>query len=326
MTNFSVSSSIISSLDIASFVKEKYALPATTKCRLLKTGINHTYRIDSGDERFIYRIYSLNWRTKEEISEELKLLQLLKQNNIGVAYPIADQSDNLINEINAPEGLRFGVLFSYAEGHKVLNFNTDIHFKIGKIMAQIHQLTENLSLNRPVYSTEVLLQNSIDQIENFLSPDTEEMQFLVSNSKVLEEKIVNVESHLLRRGIVHMDIWFDNLNISNADEITIFDFDFCGSGWLCLDIAYYILQLHNTEKEDAQRAVKEAAFYKGYESVQLINDTEKRLIPFLGVLMYYFYLGIQCSRFENWSNTFLNEVYLKRFITVLIKGYYEKIN
>jgi hypothetical protein len=43
----------------------------------------------------------------------------------------------------------------------------------------------------------------------------------------------------------------------------------------------------------------------------------------LGVSLYFFYLGIQCQRFENWSNSFLNETYLKRFINLLVKTYYE---
>ncbi|MOA08421.1 homoserine kinase [compost metagenome] len=121
-----------------------------------------------------------------------------------------------------------------------------------------------------------------------------------------------------------MDIWFDNLNIDENNEITLFDFDFCGNGWLCTDIAYYILQLHNIEKyEEKEYQPKVNSFLKGYESVIKISDEEKRLLPALGVSMYIFYLGIQCQRYENWSNQFLSENYLKRFINGLIKRYYE---
>ena len=325
MKTFSVISSIISSSDIADFVCKKYTLSPNTTCRLLKTGINHTYRIDSDNESFIFRLYSYNWRTKEEIAEELKLLQLLKQNDIAVSYPISDLSDNLINTINAPEGLRFAVLFSFAKGNKVLNFSEDIHFEIGTLMAKIHQQTKGLELNRITYSPEILLNQSLNYIKPFLSDDTEEMQFLTTTRFILEKELLNANTKLLRTGIVHMDIWFDNLNISDDNKVTLFDFDFCGNGWLCLDIAYYILQLHSTEKDDIARNTKINAFYKGYETIEKISDEEKRLISILGVCMYYFYLGVQCNRFENWSNTFLNEVYLKRFISVLIKGYYEKV-
>jgi Ser/Thr protein kinase RdoA (MazF antagonist) len=62
---------------------------------------------------------------------------------------------------------------------------------------------------------------------------------------------------------------------------------------------------------------------KGYESILPLTQEEKRLLPALGVSLYIFYLGIQCERFENWSNSFLNDNYLKRFINGLIKRYYD---
>lgn len=323
MTIFPVISSTLSPTEIAKLVQEKYSLTANITCRLLKAGINHTYRIDNENEIFIFRVYSYNWRTKAEITEELNLLQLLKLNDITVSYPIADKSKNYIQTIEAPEGQRFAVLFSYAQGHKIQIYSKDAHFEIGKLMAQIHRLTKNLEQKRITYTSDILLNQSLNNIRQFLSDDTDEMQFLIKTQPLLEKELLNSDTHLLRKGIVHLDIWFDNLNISDNNEITLFDFDFCGNGWLCLDIAYYIMQLHNTEKDGNERAEKMKAFYSGYETVEKIIDEEKRLIPMLGVCLYYFYLGIQCKRFDNWSNTFLNEVYLKRYITVLIKNYYE---
>jgi Ser/Thr protein kinase RdoA (MazF antagonist) len=323
MRNFPVISSTLSPTDIGQFVSEKYPLTKYTSCKLLKTGVNHTYSIDSNNELFVFRVYSYNWRTKEEITEELNLLNLLRSNDISVSYPIADNQGNYIQTINAPEGERFAVLFSYAKGHKIQNYNKETHFEIGKLMAQIHNLTKDLKQNRTSYTSDILLNNSLDNIKQFLSTDIEEMQFLMSTKALLETEILNANSNLIRKGVVHLDIWFDNLNISDTNKITLFDFDFCGNGWLCLDIAYYIMQVHNTEKNETERTEKINAFLKGYETTQEISNEEKRLIPTLGVCLYYFYLGVQCKRFDNWSNVFLNEVYLKRYITVFIKGYYE---
>lgn len=323
MTDFSVISSTLSPADIATFICEKYSLPASTTCKLLKTGINHTYRIDSESDTFIFRIYSYNWRTKEEIIEELNLLQLLKQNDISVSYPIADSSENFIQILKAPEGLRFAVLFSYAQGHKIQNYSKEIHFEIGRLMAQIHCLTEGLQQKRITYTPGILLTQSLDNIKQFLSEETGEMQFLIATRPLLEKELLDADNHLLRNGIVHLDIWFDNLNISGKDKITLFDFDFCGNGRLCLDIAYYIMQLYNTEKDDIEQTKKTKAFYKGYETVAKITDEERRLIPTLGVCLFYFYLGVQCKRFDTWTNTFINEAYLKRYINVFVKTYYE---
>ncbi|MDB5136609.1 MAG: aminoglycoside phosphotransferase [Mucilaginibacter sp.] len=84
------------------------------------------------------------------------------------------------------------------------------------------------------------------------------------------------------------------------------------------------LQLHSTEKDENECNLKVGAFLKGYESVNKLSNEEKGLLPMLGISLYFFYLGIQCQRFDNWSNTFLNENYLKRFINLLVKKYFEK--
>lgn len=323
MTPFPVISSNLSPTHLADLVQEKYNLGNTTSCNLLKAGINHTYLIKDKDKRFIFRVYSINWRTKNEILEEIRLLNLLKANNISISYPITDKSESYIQTINAPEGERLAVMFSYAEGEKLLNFDEENHFQIGVLMAQIHQITENLQVQRVEYTPEVLVDDVFNYLPNFLSRDSEEMAFMKSTQAYLLGEFSKVNLEKIRKGAVHLDIWFDNLNIAKDGKITIFDFDFCGNGWLCLDIAYYILQLHSTEKDEAICKSKLDSFLAGYETVTPVSDEEKRILPMLGVSLYFFYIGIQCQRFDNWSNTFLNEMYLKRFINLLIKRYFD---
>ncbi|MGY4538450.1 Ser/Thr protein kinase RdoA (MazF antagonist) [Mucilaginibacter sp. UYNi724] len=324
MQNFPVSNSTLLSKHVGLFLQEHYGFGADAVCKLLKTGINHSYLITDGDKKAVFRIYSLNWRSREEISEEIRLLNLLRDSGISVSYPIEDTSRNYIHEIVAPEGMRYAALFSFAEGEKHLNFPADLHCKVGETIARIHQVTHNLQLKRVAYTPKVILQDSVDQIKEFLPADTEEMQWMLSTQKVLLNELAKADTSQLRIGTTHMDIWFDNFNITKEGQISLFDFDFCGNGWLCYDIAYYVLQLHSTEKVAAERDEKLKAFFAGYESVTQITDEEKRLLPALGVCMYFFYLGIQCQRFDNWSNVFLNETYLKRFINLLVKKHFDE--
>ncbi|MBI3232660.1 MAG: hypothetical protein HYZ42_01225 [Bacteroidetes bacterium] len=60
---------------------------------------------------------------------------------------------------------------------------------------------------------------------------------------------------------------------------------------------------------------------EGYESICPVSDEEKRMIPMLGLSLYMFYLGVQCQRYDNWSNSFLSENYLKRFINGIVVRY-----
>lgn len=319
-----VISSILSADYIGLFVQKKYGLIGDVSCKLLRTGINHSYLVSCGESKSIFRLYSLNWRSDLEISEEIRLLNLLQAKDISISYPLTDIEDNYIQYLDAPEGMRQGVLFSFAEGDKHLNFPADLHFKVGRTMAHIRQATLNLKLERVTYTPKRVLEDSFVYLRNFLPADIEEITWMESAQKYLQSQIDKVDITQLRRGAVHLDIWFDNMNITKDGQITIFDFDFCGNGWLCYDIAYYVLQLHSTEKDISERDLKVKNFLEGYQSVTQITDEEKRLLPMLGVNLYFFYLGIQCQRHDNWSNVFLNETYLKRFITLLVRKYFEE--
>lgn len=323
MNHFPVITSTLSEEHLALFLQAKYQLSMHTSCRLLKTGINHVYLVSDGEYKSVFRVYSLNWRSSQEISEEIRLLNLLKDNHLPVSYPIADIQENYIQTLNAPEGDRYGVMFSYAKGEKTLNFSSDLHEKIGEIMARFHQLTHNLQLERVTYSPEKLLIESPRHFFGFLPDDTLEVAFIRYAQQYLLKQLKKVDKTQVRKGVVHLDIWFDNMNIADDKEVTIFDFDFCGNGWLCYDIAYYILQIHSTETDENEYKRKAESFLKGYESVTPISDEERRILPMLAECVYLFYLGVQCQRFNNWSNTFINEVYLKRFINLRMKRWFD---
>jgi Ser/Thr protein kinase RdoA (MazF antagonist) len=324
MTHFPVTNSNLAAAHIGLYLQEKYSLSAQTKCAILKAGINDTYLVTDNNLKFVFRVYSLNWRTKSEISEEIELLNQLREKNISVSFPISDNDNNFIQSLNAPEGERFAVLFSHAEGEKLHVVSAETHFEIGKLIAQLHEITVGQKLNRVEYTPELILVHSLKKVEHFLNTDSEEFRFMISTQKKLLNLFAGADKSQIRQGVVHLDIWFDNLNITKEGKPTIFDFDFCGNGWLCLDVAYYILQLHNVEKYEANDyQPKLDSFLRGYELVTPLSKEEKRLIPMLGVSLYFFYLGVQCQRYNNWSNSFLNENYLKRFINGLVKRYYD---
>lgn len=323
MQTFPVSSSILNGEALGAFLCKKYDLSPDCTCQLIKAGINHTYFVKDQSRKWIFRVYSLNWRSRLEIAEEIRLLTALRDAQIPVSHPIPDADGEYVQTLVAPEGERFGVLFSYAEGEKLHQFSPETHYEIGAIMARLHQVAQNFKLERVTYSPEVLLVNSTAQFLPFLPPDCAETDFIKSTQKYLLDYLADIQVQELRTGAVHLDIWFDNLNVSKSGEVTIFDFDFCGNGWLCLDVAYYVLQVHSVERDKPECLPKVQSFIRGYESVTPLSTEEKRVLPMLGVCLYFFYLGIQSQRFENWSNSFFNEAYLKRFINVLVKSYFE---
>ncbi|MEV4885165.1 phosphotransferase [Chitinophaga ginsengisegetis] len=323
MSHFPVSSSNLSAPHLALFVQSQYNVANSVTCHLIKSGVNDTYQVTTSAGKYIFRVYSLNWRTVTDISEELRLLLLLKEGGIPVSWPLADKQGHFIQTLNAPEGERYGVLFSFAEGEKLLHYDDEVHVKAGMVMARMHQLTQSVPLNRVTYTAQNLLVEPFESLKKFLPADTPEMAFMATAQAHLLQVLQKADPAAIRQGVVHMDIWFDNMNIRADQEITLFDFDFCGNGWQCLDVAYYILQLHSLIRDMPECQAKVDRFLEGYTAITPLSTEEQRLIPALGVCMYFFYLGVQCDRYHNWSNSFLNETYLKRFINMLVKRYYE---
>jgi Ser/Thr protein kinase RdoA (MazF antagonist) len=311
MNVFSVVASILSGEELGAFAIDKYGLNKNSSCQLLRTGINHTYLISENDTKYTLRVYSHNWRSKKEISEEIRLLLFLKDKNVNVSFPIQDRKGEFIQELIAPEGLRYAVLFSYANGKKVRYMDTITCTAVGSLMGQIHVSTSNKEIKRIHYNRNSLLELPYQHAGTFFSEKLPEMEFIKDMCKKIGESFE--QSKNIQPGIVHMDIWYDNMSITDKNEITLFDFDFCGTGFLVLDIAYFCKQLFHIETDKYEYKQKVYSFLEGYQKLRSLSKEEIELIPYAGAAIWIFYLGVQSSRFD-WSNIFLTENYLKMYV------------
>lgn len=311
---FQVINSTLSANKLRDLIRYKYDLSENADCKLFRAAMNHLYIVTDGVKKYVFRVYTHDWRTKLEIDEELRFLLHLKNSNTPVAYPIRDIADELVQEFHAPEGKRYGVLFSYAKGLKTARFTADTSFYVGKGLAKVHQAAENFTLNRINYNIQTLQDESLIRTKLFFKGSSDEVQFLESLSNFLKTKFNNLNEKQIRSGAVHLDVWFDNMHIDKEKEVTFFDFDFCGNGWLCLDISYFLYQLFLTNPNENDYSVKAESFLKGYESESKISEEEKKLLPYACLAIMIYYISIQCDRFEYWTNIFLNEDHLKRFV------------
>ena len=314
MSKIPVIESKFSAQHLAYYITEKFGLGADLECRMLKAGMNHTYLVKDKNHKYIFRIYNYNWRSETEINEELRLLNLLKENKISVSSPIKDLKGNYIQNIEAPEGIRNAVLFSFAEGEKIRELTNTSCYNIGILMGKIHTVTENLTLERINYDPVSLTELPYQYALQYLTETLDEMRYVKKAGEFIKAEFANAVKNELRSGAVHLDIWYDNMNVSKDSEITVFDFDFCGNGWLLLDVAYFIMQLFHTEPDKEKLKVKTEQFFNGYESISYLTEEEKRLLPIAGLSIWIFYLGVQAQTFLTFSNVFYSDNYAKRYI------------
>ena len=314
-----VISSVVSPDFLATLVQEHYPFSPNVQCSILRTGINHAYFICEGDQKRVLRLYSHQWRSREDIVAELELLLQMHEAGISVSYPIADSQGEFIHEVEAPEGMRYMVLFSYAPGRKLRKLTPKHCHTMGLLMGKMHKLMEGRSINRISYDFDTLMELPYQHALRFFDKKNDEMIFARKAIELSKQQLGPLAGQL-RQGVVHLDLWYDNLNVTSSGHVTLFDFDFCGNGWLALDLAYTVMQLYHTEPDKEIFEKKRTAFYKGYESIETIPALEKELLSHLGIAVWVFYLGVQSRRFNDWSNIFLGDHYLQHYIG-LLKGW-----
>ena len=163
------------------------------------------------------------------------------------------------------------------------------------------------------YNPETLLELPYKYATVHFSESLPEMQFVKKQGQIISENFKNRNLSNFPEGIVHLDIWYDNMNVANGNDITIFDFDFCGNGLLVFDVAYFCKQLFHIETDKSMYELKAQSFLSGYQTIRKLSNAEIKFIPDAATSIWIFYLGVQSKRFD-WSNVFLTENYLKIYV------------
>lgn len=79
MSEFPITNSTLSAKKLGEFIQQKYNLSKSTECKLFRAAMNHVYMVTDVNEKYVFRVYTFDWRTKTEIDEEIRLLLHLTQ-------------------------------------------------------------------------------------------------------------------------------------------------------------------------------------------------------------------------------------------------------
>lgn len=289
---FPVEYSSLSAQALQEFVCKNYSFPNTSSITFLKRGFNDTYLIQNGMEKYILRVYKHNWRTKDSIETELKLLNLLKENGISVSFPIPDTHSQCIQILEATEGIRYAVLFSFAEGEQVRKLNLEQAELLGIQTGKIHLLTQNKQLGVTAHNYEIehQLVKTISVLKPILSNHSTEYNYLIELKKHFTERFSSIDTTKLARGICHGDLQAENFHITSNNQFTFFDFDFFGDGYLIYDIGVFIWYDHKNKPKEIVDA-----FLKGYQTQRTLSETERQLLPYFSTLRALFQMTLYCQ-------------------------------
>jgi len=292
MPFFPIEYSSLSVDALMKLLKKNYAIASDAKITFLKRGFNDTYLIESERNKFILRIYKHNWRSIESIETEIKFIQFLSESGISVSYPIQDLTKNFIQSINAFEGIRYAVLFSFAEGEQKRKLTNEQAYLLGIEIGKIHKLSENRSFGNTAHNYDIKNQFniSLQTLKPILTHHIEQYEYINRLQTEFVNKFNSVDKSQLATGICHGDLQAENFHVDSKDQFTFFDFDFFGSGYLIYDIGVFIWYDHKNKPKEII-----ASFLKGYQTQRTLTKDELELLPYFSTLRALFQMTLYCK-------------------------------
>ena len=314
--------STLSSKALQEYISDIYPVKVSS-CQYLLRGVSDTYVIHTGDNKFIFKVYRSCHRTFNEIEGEIELLNRLKEGGVRVAYAITDKKGEFIQRFNAAEGERFGVLFIFAPG-KANPMPTEQQLNtIGREMAAIHNITAGMELKYPriVYDLETTLINPLKELDAAFADFPEGLAYLRETSKLVIAAMRQLDTSKFSYGYCHYDMLPKNFHFDDDGNITFFDFDWAGKGYLVNDIMTFFFQYHwrinykLMTEEGAQKAFD--IFIPAYRSVRPLSDEELASIPYLLFNFQVYGLAFQYKNFDDMTNYYFNTRYLKERVEMI---------
>jgi len=277
-----------------SYINKKFELEKILYFKGIKQGIENTnYLLKSKSNKFILTIFEKRV-SKKEIPFFMKLMDQLNNFNINCPRPLKNKNGDYLIRIKN----KTACVVSFLEGKDKKKLNIKNCYEIGKTIAKMHLSSKKIQLYR---------KNSMG-IKN-LNP-------LLNSIKLKSKKFINLEKFLkinfkdikkkwpkkLPAGIIHGDLFIDNIFFKNNKLSGIIDFYFAANDFFMYEIAICINALcfdkKNSEFLINRNKVKN--LIKGYESIKKISIKEKKSLNILcrGAALRYF-----LTRLYDYTNT-----------------------
>jgi Ser/Thr protein kinase RdoA (MazF antagonist) len=239
---FPVQHSILSANALAEWAQSHYSMREPVRCRFLRGSMSDVYRVETLDAAYILKIYLHNRHSMSAIQAEVDFLNDLHDHDIPVAAPVANNDAAYLNEIDAPEGIRYAVLFDAIEGDQPQEGNLGHSRSFGRLAGRLHNHSDNSAKKyaRWHLDEKYLVEAPLTHIGPYLEHRRRDWEYLRAlGSELVAElhKLVSKESP--EYGLCHGDLHTGNARIDKDGRLTLFDFDSFGYGWRAIDIGVY---------------------------------------------------------------------------------------
>ncbi len=261
---------------------EQYNINNFKDYKGITEGVENTnYFINTLEQDYILTIYEKRV-DENDLPFFINLLSNLSENKFPCPKPIANKNNQKINKIKNKNA----ALVTFLNGQSKNKITSDECFEIGKITAQLHEITKkfnvsrknNLSIESWQNIFEKTIKQKIDLDETIIKKTKNYLNFLKDNWP-----------KNLPQGIIHADLFPDNIFFTNNKVSGIIDFYFACNDFFAYEIAICINSIC-FDNNSTFNMTKAKNLIDGYSSVRTLSEDEKKYLPILsmGAAMRFF--------------------------------------
>jgi len=265
----------LSETDLKEFFS-KYSVGKVQKHEEIKEGIENTnYFIQTEKGKFILTLYEKRVDEKD-LPFFIGLMRNLFDKKFPSPEPIINKNGNYISEISNKKA----AVVSFLDGKAKQVLNPLDCYEVGVYTAKLHSITKNLISKRK----NKLSVNSWREIYNRVKKDCSKIHPNLSN--VIEKNLNEIEIDWPKNipsGIIHADLFPDNIFFNKNKLSGIIDFYFSCNDYYAFEIAICLNALCFEGKNEnlSFNVTKAKKFIDGYSSVRILTDDEKKSLKVL---------------------------------------------
>ena len=254
----------------------KYNLGKLLKFQGIQEGIeNSNYFVKTDSGKFILTIYEKRVEEKD-LPFFMGLMKNIFNKNFPSPEPIINKNGNYITEVLGKKA----AVVSFLEGTSKKNLTPGNCHEVGIYTAKLHMITKNLNIkrtNRLSVNSWRLIYRKIQRDCSKIYPDL--TKIIERNLEVIEDKWPKN----IPRGIIHADLFPDNIFFKGSKLTGIIDFYFSCYDFYALEIAICLNALCFEGKNEnlSFNVTKAKKFIDGYSSIRKLTEEEKESLKIL---------------------------------------------
>ena len=242
----------------------------------IEEGIENTnYVIIANKKKYILTIFEK--RVKEQdLPFFCELISLLNKSGFKCPLPLLNLENSPISTFKRKKL----AILTFISGKSKENLSNENCEDIGKEAAKLHLLTSNFKIHRKNALSIESWRNMFENIKGKCIKIHKDLPNLIeANLKDIEK---NWPSNL-PSGIIHADLFKDNIIFENNKVSGIIDFTFSCNDFYALEIAicFNALCFDGVKSNLSFNVTKAKKFIDGYSSIRKLSDQEKNSIKIL---------------------------------------------